>query len=485
MTSNRGRQAQIPSDGRAGELGTSGGPDASLLSARYRSLFVVTSFLVTSFNFADRAVFAVTAQQVKLELTLTDFQLGILQGLAFAFLYAILGLPIGRLAERVSRVRIIAAAVLFWSAATAACALISNFVQLLLCRVGVGMGEAGSQPPTVSLVGDLFPPGRRASVMSLILLGTPAGTFVGASVGGAVAGTWGWRAAFVALGVPGLLVGLLVLLVLLVLREPRRGLIDDVPPARTPPPSFASFLRVMVGKRALLFVIAGGALAGFGMTSISQFLAVFLARVYGLPVREAGTLYGTISALSLAIGLLAGSFGTDWLTRRGDQRWPAWGPVIGLWTAPLLYWIAFNAHSAALGSVLLVVAGSFLLLFYGPTTGMIQNMLEPRMRATGAALFGMLYTIIGSGLGPPFVGWMSDRFAAARFSGSYLAQCPGGRAALGAAAGIDQACAAAAADGLKLALMASVGIFFLAGVCYLIAARTIRSDYYHAVDSAA
>jgi predicted MFS family arabinose efflux permease len=450
--------------------------DASLLSARYRSIFIVTSFLVTSFNFADRAVFAVTAQQVKVELKLTDFQLGILQGLAFALLYAVLGLPIGRLAECTSRVRIIATAVLFWSAATAACAVIGNFIELLLCRVAVGMGEAGSQPPTVSLAADLFPRDRRASAMSLIMLGTPAGTLLGATVGGAVAGAWGWRAAFLALGIPGLVTGLIVLLLL---REPRRGLVDEAPPARTPLPSFLSFLQTIAHKRGLSFVIAGGALAGFGMTSISQFLAVFLARAYHLPVREAGTLYGTISAFALAIGLLAGSFGTDWLARRGDGRWSAWGPAIGLCTAPIIYWIAFTAPSATLGTPILIVAGSFLLLFYGPTTGMIQNMLEPRMRATGAALFGMLYTIIGSGLGPPFVGWMSDRYAGARFSGSsYLVQCPGGRAALGAAPGMDNACAAAAAEGLKLALMTSVGVFFIAGTCYLIAARTIRRDYY-------
>ena len=317
--------------------------------------------------------------------------------------------------------------------------------------------------------------------MSLILLGTPAGTFLGATVGGAVAGAWGWRAAFLALGIPGVAVGLLVLLLL---REPPRGLVDNAPPSRMPPPSFVDFLRVVARKRGLLFVIAGGALAGFGMTSISQFLAVFLARVYGLPVREAGTPYGTISAVALGIGLLAGSFGTDWLARRGDGRWSAWGPAIGLCTAPFLYWIAFNAASAALGTVLLIVAGSFLLLFYGPTTGMIQNLLEPRMRATGAALFGMLYTIIGSGLGPPFVGWMSDRFAGMRFAGSYLAQCPGGRAVAGAAPGVDRACAEAAAEGLKLALMTSVGVFFVAGACFLIAARSIRGDYYVA-DAAA
>jgi len=450
--------------------------DERLLSAGYRRLFIGMSFSVAVFNFADRSVLAVLAQPIKRDLGLSDFQLGILQGVAFAFLYAILGLPIGRLAERFSRVKIISAAIIFWSLMTAACGLIGSFAQLLLCRVGVGMGEAGSQPATSSLVSDHFPRERRASAMSLILLGTPVGTFLGATIGGWVAAEWGWRMAFLALGIPGMVVGLLVLVLL---REPRRGLADNAPREPTPLPNFGAFLRVVARKRGLLFVIIGGALAGFGMTAISQFLAVYLARIYQLPVQQAGALYGTISAIALTCGLLIGSFGTDWLSQRGDRRWPAWGPAIGLAIAPLLYWVAFNTHSIVWGSVMLCISGATLLLFYGPTLGMIQNLLEPRMRATGAALFAILYTIFGSGLGPAAVGWMSDRFAGSVFTGGdYLALCRGGRAALAAAKAIDDPCAVAATFGIRSALMAAVCVFFLASICFVIASRTLRDDFY-------
>lgn len=450
--------------------------DRRLLSPGYQRLFIAMSCLVAIFNFADRAVLAVLAQPIKAELGLSDFQLGILQGVAFALLYAVFGLPIGRLAERVSRVRIIAVAVIFWSAMTLACGLVANFIHLLICRVGVGVGEAGSQPATSSLVSDLFPRERRASIMSLILLGSPAGTFLGALIGSWVAGHWGWRVAFFALGIPGVLVGIAVLLLL---REPRRGLIDNAPVRQTPPPDFRAFLREVGRKRGLMLIILGGALAGFGMTAISQFLAVFLARMYQLPVQQAGSLYGTISAVSLTIGLIGGSFGTDWLSRRGDRRWPAWGAAAGLFLSPILYWIAFSAQSMLLGSALLIVSGSTLLVFYGPTLGMIQNMLEPRMRATGAALFAILYTIFGSGLGPVCVGWLSDHYASGVYTGGdYLQLCHGGKAALAAAKTALDPCATAAIYGIKSALMTAVCILFVASICFLLASRTMRADFY-------
>ena len=447
-----------------------------LRSAGYRRLFVFMCFLVAVFNFADRAVFAVLAQQIKIDLALTDFQLGILQGLAFALLYALLGLPIGRLAERAPRIPIIAVAIIFWSGMTAACGMVSSFIQLVICRVGVGMGEAGAQPATSSLVGDQFGRTSRASVMALIMLGSPAGAFLGATIGGWVAGLWGWRMAFFALGIPGLIVGVLVILLL---REPPRGMADSLPPSPSPPPNFKAFLKVVMRKRSLLLVILAGALAGFGMTAISQFLAVYLARAYNLPVQQAGSLYGVISGLSLTAGLIIGSFGTDWLARLGNPRWPAWGAAIGLVIAPFLYWTAFSTHSAVLGSVLLVLAGSSMLIYYGPTLGMIQNMLEPRMRATGAALFAILYTIFGSGLGPTAVGWLSDHFAATSFTGDdYIATCHGAKAVLGQGSDALAPCAVAAAYGIKTALMSAVSVFFVAALLFLLASRKLEQDFY-------
>jgi hypothetical protein len=268
------------------------------------------------------------------------------------------------------------------------------------------------------------------------------------------------------------------ILVLVVLREPRRGLVDNMPRQASPPPNFRAFLREVGRKQGLLFVIIGGSLAGFGMTSISQFLAVYVARMYELPVQQAGTLYGAISGISLGIGLLAGSFGTDWLASRGDARWPAWGAAAGLFVAPMLYWTAFSVTSMWIGSALLTISGAALLLFYGPTQGMIQNMLEPRMRATGAALFSILYTIFGYGMGPTFVGWLSDRYAAASYTGAnYFEQCHGGAKAALARAAADP-CAEAATYGIRSALMSAVLVFFVAALCYLMAARTMRNDFY-------
>ncbi|WP_119081359.1 spinster family MFS transporter [Altererythrobacter sp. B11] len=451
--------------------------DQDLLSPRYRRMFVLVVSLIAVFNFADRAVFAALAQQIKVDLGLTDLDLGILQGLAFAFLYALLGLPIGRLAERTSRVKILAVAITVWSVATMACGVAGGFLHLLLCRVAVGVGESGAQPATASLVGDHFPRDRRASIMGVIMLGSPIGTFLGAAVGSWIAGIWGWRAAFVALGLPGVLVGVLIVLLL---REPPRGLVDRLPPSPKPAPDFKAFLKVVLRKKSLLFVILGGSLAGFGMTSISQFLAIFLIRMYDLPVAFGGTLYGVISGVSLGTGLLVGSFGTDWLARQRDERWPAWGAAAGLVIAPPLYWIAFSTESLVLGTILLIVAGSSLLLYYGPTQGLIQNMLEPRMRATGIALFSILYTIFGYGLGPTFVGWLSDRYAAGDYAGpgDYLAQCHDTKAALARAAGGTDYCALAASHGVQAALMTSVSVFFVAALCFLIASRTLREHYY-------
>jgi len=450
-------------------------PDqARLLTAGYRRRFVTLMFLVCFFNFADRAVFSVLAQTIKADLALTDFQLGLLQGLAFALLYATFGLPIGILAERVSRLRIVAAATAIWSAATVASGMAASFAQLMLARLVVGMGEAGFTPPTASLVSDLVPRQRRASTMSLVMLGTPVGLFLGSLIAGGIAAEYGWRAAFFALGLPGLLAAGLVLLLL---TEPDRGLAEAAPPERRPAPRFGEFLRTLRGNRSLCLIIAGGGLAGFGMTSISQFLAVFLARVHEMGVAEAGAFYGSISGLALTIGLLVGSFGTDYLSRR-DLRWPAWGAAIGLGFAPFLYWLAFAAESRLAASVLLVLAGSTLLLFFGPTTGMIQNLLPPRMRATGAALYAMIYTMIGAGLGPVAVGFFSDLLAARSFAGDYEAACPAGLPPPGAAPEIARACADASATGVQQALMLSVAVFFLSSLLFLLASRTLRADLY-------
>lgn len=447
-----------------------------LLRPSYRALFLATMFLVCCFDFADRTVFTVTAQTIKQELTLSDFQIGILGGFMFAALYSFVGIPIGRLAERHNRIRIVSVCTTIWSIATMWCGMAQNFVSLALGRIGVGFGEAGFMGPANSLNSDHHPAEKRASRMSLILLGTPTGVFLGAAIGGWAAdpeGLGNWRLAFFMLGAGGLVVAGLVWLLL---REPARGLVDGLPKSPAPPPSFGTFLKLVVTKKALLFVIIGGSFASIGMSSISNFMAIFLARVHELPPRDAGALFGTISATSLAIGLIVGSFGAD-LLAKVDRRWWAWGPAIGLTVAPLVYFAAFTAGDLRATTTLLIVAGATLLLFYGPTVGMIQNLVEPRMRATGAAVYSMLYAMIGYGLGPPFVGFISDRVAESAFTGeNFHATCPGGVAPQGAAEALVGACAAASAAGVQRALMIAVGVFFFAAVSYLLASRTLRAE---------
>lgn len=451
--------------------------EARLLSRSYRARFLFIMFLVCLFDFADRSVFTVSAQTIRQELQLNDFEIGILGGFMFAALYSFVGIPIGRLAERRNRIRIVAACTTLWSLATIWCGMAQNFAMMALGRVGVGFGEAGFMGPTNSLNSDLHKADKRASRMSLILLGTPIGSYVGASLGGWAAQHYDWRLGFIILGAGGLVAAALVLLLL---REPRRGLVDNLPRDPSPPPSFGKLLRLVVTKRALFFVIAGGSIASIGMTSISQFMAIFIQRVHGAGPAEAGQLFGIITAVSLTTGLLVGSWGADFLARR-DRRWWTWGPAIGLLIAPLIYYAGWTTGTVAAMTALLIAGGAVLLLFYGPTVAMIQNIVEPRMRATGAAFYSMLYAMIGYGFGPPFTGFLSDRFAEANFAGGgFEAACPGGVAPQGAADALVQSCAAASAAGIQSALIVTVSTFFLASVCYLIASRTLRRDLYQA-----
>ena len=452
------------------------GPD--LASSAYRTRFICVLFLVATFNFADRSVFAATAQTIKADLGLDDGQLGLLQGLVFASLYSVLGLPVGWLAERVNRVRIIAVSVGVWSTMTLLCGRVHSFPQIFLARAGVGVGEAGYMAPTNSLAADLFPPQRRATAMALIMLGSPAGSLLGALSGGWFAENGSWRDAFVAMAIPGLL---LAIVVPLVLREPARGLVEGGQAAGVRAAGFMEVLRHIWATPALRWVMIAGTLAQFGMTAISQFMAPFLARTHQLAPGRAATVFGLISAASLTLGLLLGALGTD-RAGRHDRRWSAWGPAIGLACAAPLYMLAFNQRTLSGTVILLLTAGMALLCYYGPALGMIQNMVGPRMCATAAAVYAVSYGLLGLGLGPTFAGYLSEglarrSFAAGSFTaGSFAELCRGGRAAAGAPSDLVQACARASAEGLQGSLTAIMVVFLLAALAFLLAARTYRDD---------
>jgi len=457
--------------------GSASGPD--LLSPRYKARFVTLMFTVATFNFADRAVLSAVIQSIKQDLGFSDLQLGLLQGAGFAIVYALLGLPIGWLAERVSRVKIIACATAIWSVATVLTGAAGSFLHLLMARVGVGVGEAGFTSPATSLSSDHFRDRKRASAVAMIMLGSPAGQLVGAVLGGVIAQHYGWRTAFVVFGVPGVL---LAVVVAMVLREPSRGLADGKAPASktATKPALKELFKVIAAKPALGQVLIAGPIAGFGMTSISQFMAPFLIRSQHLSVGMGGTVFGLVSAVSLTIGLIVGAFGTDMAGKR-DRRWSAWGPAIALSLAPWVYIAAFHADGLAATAALLLAGGSLLLCFYAPAIGMIQNMCPPHLRALAAALYSTLYSLFGLALGPTFIGFTSDHFAARHFiGGSFATQCAGGAGAKGAAAALSAACRQASSEGLRDALSVGVLVFLWAAVHFALASRTYRQDLYRA-----
>jgi predicted MFS family arabinose efflux permease len=455
-----------------GQNGVTTGGVHALLSPGYRTWLIVALLLLNTLNFADRAILSILAQPIKEDLQLTDAQLGILQGLGFAILYSLLGLPLGWLAERVSRKNLIAACVAVWSFMTALCGLTGNFFTLLLGRIGVGVGEAGFQPPMASLVADHFRADRRGSVMSIILLGSPLGFLLGQSVGGWVASEWGWRTAFYVLGVPGVL---LALVAWLTLREPPRGLVEGRIAAE-PPPTLKATIVTLWAKPTFRHLLVGFVVAGFAMNAIAQFVLPFYLRSFGLPLATVGVLFGVVAFSSNGLGMLLGGLGTDRLSRR-DARWPLWGPAVMLTLAAPLYFGAFASQAFVASLALIWFANLALASHLAPSLATVQNVTHPRMRALATALLWLAMGLLGTGLGPTLLGVASDFFAERAYAaGDFIASCPGGRAPAGAGAGLDAACRAASTQGLRLALLCATVFLLWAATHFLLASRTLKRD---------
>lgn len=423
----------------------------------YRAWLLFVLFLVCLFNYADRSVVASIAGPLKADLKLTDSQLGLLQGMSFALLYCLLGIPFARLAERGSRVKILAGATAVWSLMTVVCGSVTSFAALLLARLGVGVGEAGFLGPSASLIGDHFPRGKRAMASSWMMMGVPFGAFIGAVAGGAIAQTWGWRWAFVAMGAPGVIVALLVL----TLRDPQRGTMDEEPDAEVP--SLRAVAAGLFRNKTFVHVTAGGVLAGFGMQGFSAFLALYYARVHNMAPAAAGLSFGIVSFLNVAFGLMFSGWLASWGAKR-DLRWYAWIPTAGTLIAAVVYIVAFNTTAMVPSLVLLVIAGAALMTYYGPAIAMVQNVAGSRSRASAMAIYQLIVNIIALGLGPIAIGFASDKFAAAAYGGPLPERCK--------ALVADAACRTALGTGLREAFMLITVLYVWASLHYFLAGRS-------------
>lgn len=445
---------------------------AAKYSRGYRAWLLAMLVLVSGLNLADRQGLAASAQALKLDLKFTDSELGLIQGLGFAIFYTLMGLPLARLAEHHSRTRIIAACVGLFGVMAMLCSTAQGFGRLLLYRIGVGIGDGGFGPPVASLVGDHYPMARRASAMAIIWLGAPLGVVTGSVLGGWLAQHYGWRSTFVVIGSAGVVVSLLVLLTL---REPPRGAFDPAPASRGAPPPVLSVFRFLFAKPAMRQTLIAAALAGTAMNGIGQFLNPFLARNYHLGPAEVGRLLGLIAGASMASGLLIGGFGVDW-AGRFDRRWYVWGPALGLSLATPLFILGFTRDSLMAAVVVQILAHVSMFIFYSPTLAMAQNMVGANMRASSAfVVSGLVLGLVGIGLGPTVVGFLSDRLASHAFA-SYIASCPGGRAPPGSLPALANACRDASASGIRQALMIMSLLCLWSAVHYVLAGRTLRRD---------
>ncbi|MEW4467534.1 MFS transporter [Parasphingorhabdus sp. JC815] len=376
---------------------------ADSVSALRRNVALLMLFLVGTINFVDRQLLSVLVEPIRAEMQFSDTQFGLLTGMAFALFYAAMGVPVAMIADRWNRVKLIGIACVVWSGFTAACGMVSNFWQLAVLRFGVGAGEAGGTAPSLSLIADFYPPDRRPLAIGLFTLNGPFGVFVGAAFGGWAATHIGWRGAFIVIGIVGILVApLLIWLV----REPARGQMDTHKPADEALP-FKQSLAMFIRRRSLRMVMIASGLAAFVSYGMLNWIPAFLMRTQGMPLSAMATWFAPAAGITFGVGILGGG----WLVSRAARKSAkAYGTIPAIATAVLVptFIAALLVDSWQLSLALMLIPMAACTAYVAPALALVQNLTPPRTRATAAAVLMLMFNIVGLGLGPVFVGMVSD-----------------------------------------------------------------------------
>ncbi len=382
-------------------------PSADGMTKQTRTMLGIL-LVVYIFNFLDRQIVNILAEPIKADLGLSDTQLGLLAGPAFAVFYALLGVPIARYADKdgTNRVRLIALAIAVWSAMTAVCGLAQNFVQLLLARVGVGVGEAGCTPAAHSLIADSVPAAKRSSAIAFYGLGVPIGTLLGLIIGGIVNDLYGWRIALMLVGAPGLL---LALVVLFVMREPRHGRTAEAAAqaAAVVPLSTGAAMREIFASRAFVYILIAASVTAFLSYGKGLWTISFFIRTHGLSTTEAGLVMAIVLGLAAVVGTWLGGWFADRFGAR-DERHILTFPAIGMAIAAPLLFLGYYMEDWRIAAALLVLPTVFNAAYYGPAYGCVQGLVQPRARAVAASIMLFGQNLIGLGLGPFLFGVLSD-----------------------------------------------------------------------------
>ena len=407
-------------------------------ASRSSSLVLGVLLLAYIFNFLDRQILGILAQPIKADLHLTDTQFGAIGGLAFALLYSVLGIPLAYLADKTSRGGVVAGALALWSGFTALCGTAHGYGQLFLYRLGVGIGEAGGVAPSYALIADYFPPERRARALAIFSLGVPLGLSMGTLIGAYIAHAINWRAAFVIMGIAGIL---LAPILRLVVRDVRRSATAsaEVPLASVFP---------MLARKPAFWLLAFGAscssLCGYGL---ALWTPSILIRSFGLDLLSTGNFFASL----VLIGGCTGVFAGGWLADRlggADRGWYARLPAIAwLVTAPM-FTAGLFAPNLWMAWLLLLVPNALNILWLGPVSTAVQHLVPRPMRATASASFLLINNLIGLGVGPLLMGRLSDLFKA-----SY------------------------GVDSLRYAAIACLGFYIIAAILALLAVKPLRKSW--------
>lgn len=367
-------------------------------------IMLVTLLVVYIFNFLDRQIVNILAEPIRKDLGLSDTQIGLMTGLAFALFYTVLGLPIARYADKPStdRGRLISLALVVWSGMTVLCGFAQNFVQLLLARIGVGVGEAGCTPAAHSLIADRVPAERRSSAMAFYALGIPIGSLLGMVIGGYLSDVLGWRHAFMFVGAPGIIMALFVVLLVKDRNRVARPL-----PAGVSAEGMGSAIKIVLSRPTFVLLLAAASACSFLSYGKTTWTTIFFQRTHGLTPGEVGFWFGIGGGIASIFGTWLGGWLADRLART-DRRNLVLAPAIGMAVAVPLAIFGYLATDWWTALLLLLAPTLLNSLYYGPVFSSTQGLVAPRHRATASALLLLCQNLIGLGLGPLFFGMLSD-----------------------------------------------------------------------------
>lgn len=362
-------------------------------------------------NFLDRQLLSILAKPIQDSLHVSDGQLGLIGGLYFALFYCLISIPVGWLADRTNRVKVLALACALWSVATMGCGLSTTYAQLVVARMTVGVGEAGGVPPSYAIISDYFPPGRRGTAFGLFNLGPPIGQALGVAFGASIAAAYSWRAAFLVLGAIGVFAAAAVLMFV---REPRRGGLDPAPVQAAPvagKAGFAETVRMFFSKPTLVLIAVASGVTQIVTYGAGNFTTLFLMREKGMTLPDVSLWYAIVVAVGMGGGILVSGRVIDRFTRRSKQAY-AVVPAITLALA-ILPFVGFVFAPTWPVALVFLLFPTFLNYFYlSSAVTLVQEEVAPHQRVMSGALLLLVMNLTGMGLGPTFVGFVSDALRA-------------------------------------------------------------------------